>query len=288
MATKSDLVDASAVFRDALATLSGDGRFSDAERAAFSSLHLFYNDRLNGFLRRPRFGDTSDYYDLPLAHARKGAARATVAAPGVPASQQPVYDHANQGGDALEAVTAAPRESGFLRFAGQLRQHNIQGYVAPPFPVTRPELTGAESGSTPPPAPPKPVADPPWFAKLMTMFPAEAVTVYLAAVQIAGGGALWLVGVVLAAVIMVRIAALRDAQGSINRAAVAVAAVSFLLWVGATLDLALAEDVRRLLDTGNDAKALQQQVQKVASILVLLWTWILPQWVKLESPAQAA
>ncbi|MCP1469028.1 hypothetical protein J3E64_000699 [Sphingobium sp. OAS761] len=283
MASKSDLIDAAVAFRDALHALAGDGRFSDAERGAFSALHLFYNGQLNAFMTAPRFGDNSAYYDLPLAHARKGLAAIAQMVPGSAASQQPVYDHSNQGGDALEAVTSALRESSFLRFSGQLRTKSTRTYVAMPFPRVPPALTGAESGGAPtPPPPPKPAADPPWFAKLMTMFPAEAVTVYLAAVQIAGGGALWLVAVVLLAVIVVRVAALRSAQGTVNKAAVAVSAMSFLLWVGATLDLSLAENIKYVLHTDIDARMQQQQIQKVASILVLLWTWILPQLVRLE------
>lgn len=170
--------------------------------------------------------------------------------------------------------------------SGTLRQPREPDRNAPlgtGFPQFRDEsLSGHKTSATSAP-PAQQSADPPWFAKLMTMFPVEAVTVYLAAVQMFSGGSLWLVGLVLIAVIAVRAKALQSPDGgSINWAAVIVAAISFLLWTLATIDLSLSKQIAGIAVLNLNPAEVQAQVQKGASVIALVWTWVVPNFVKLE------
>lgn len=105
MTTKSDVIASGAAFRDRLSQLANDGHYPDAERDGFRLLHLFYADRLASFQIRPRYGEESEFYQNPKHWADAGLQATTACKPGDAASQQPVYDAANNGGDSLEAVT---------------------------------------------------------------------------------------------------------------------------------------------------------------------------------------
>ncbi len=301
MAGKAQVDGEGGKFRDALAKLASNGAFSTAERDGFARLHLFYHSRLEAFSRSPRFGDNSPYYDNPVQWAEAGSAAAPGCRPGDAASQQPVYDAANRGGDALDAVTgtqgwtmpgirgaltpqpaapalfvaatapAAAPVSLALESAVPVRGR--RSFKAPEAPPAAPP--GAPPGATGPTPPPKPgTQDPPWFAKLMAMFPAEAVTAYMAGSQYFGGGHLWLAAVTLVALIAVRWAALTPVKGGpTNYPVLAVSAVSFLLWVCATADASLAAELKFIG---------QAELQKGASFLILIWTWVVPSFVRLD------
>lgn len=114
MVTLSDIVQSGTEFRDRLAMLAADSAFSEAERNGFDLLHLFYADRLASFQIAPRHGEESDLYDDPKRWSDEGTRVARDAVPSAPATQQPIYDAANRGGDALEAVTGIARSAGFL------------------------------------------------------------------------------------------------------------------------------------------------------------------------------
>jgi hypothetical protein len=313
MAKKAELETAAVSFRDALAKLSNDAAFSDAERDSFSRLLDFYQDRLESFKTAPRYGDASDYYDTPLEYATRGAAAAAGCKPGDAASQQPTYDNANAGGDALESVTAAQSALALSALRGSLLSMNTSPGLPPqraPLSVGHnyamarsalglpapPPAAPPPPGAPPPAAPPAPpagpvppaktgTADPPWFAKLMTMFPAEAVTAYVAGQQYFDGGHIWLVLVTLVAVLIVRWFALMSPDGKPNYLAVGIAAGSFLLWVGATADDTLAKELQNLFSVTGDPKAFLATLKKGAGFAILLWTWVLPAIVKLNPGA---
>ncbi|MDQ2762920.1 MAG: hypothetical protein M3Y22_05370, partial [Pseudomonadota bacterium] len=283
-------------------TASQIGNFSDAERDGFSRLHDFYQDRLEAFKERPRYGDDSDYYENPVHWATQGAAAVPNCHPSDTASQQPVYDAANHGGDALDAVTSDVSKAGFFSFRSSLIVASPVGKsganikLAPAAivdgrgvttsfsgPPLSPPTTG---GSSPPlgpvPPPKKGNADPSWFAKLMTMFPAEAVTAYLTGMHYFGGGSLWLVAVTLVAVLIVRWVALTSPEGRPNVVAVVVSGISFLLWVGATIDQPLARQIYELANATGGMQKFGDTLSKGASFAILLWTWILPALVKIN------
>jgi hypothetical protein len=121
-------------------------------------------------------------------------------------------------------------------------------------------------------------ADPPWFAKLMLMFPAEAVTAYTAGVQYFSGGHIWIVLVTLAALVIARWFALRPADGGpTNYLALVIASVSFLLWVGSTSDVALTNSLMEAgLRLDSTAEAANKQLQHISAFLILIWTWVMP------------
>jgi hypothetical protein len=154
-----------------------------------------------------------------------------------------------------------------------------KSFGAPPL---TPPAAGAAPAPGPVPPPKKTSADPPWFAKLMTMFPAEAVTAYLTGSQYFNGGSLWLVGVTLVAVLLVRWVALTSPEGKPNVPAVIVAGVSFLLWVGATADPALAAQVQSLIGDKADPVVFQKGLEKGAAFIILLWTWVVPALIKIN------
>ncbi|WP_375398029.1 hypothetical protein [uncultured Sphingomonas sp.] len=114
MATLAETIRSGSAFRDKLSALAERGDFSDAERDGFSRLLAFYADRLASFLTSPRYGDTSPFYDNPKHWSDEGSRVADAAAPNDAPSQQPIYDAANNGGDALETVTKIPEIKGFL------------------------------------------------------------------------------------------------------------------------------------------------------------------------------
>ncbi|MBW6526582.1 hypothetical protein KZ813_06995 [Sphingomonas sp. RHCKR7] len=119
MATISETVKSAAAFRDQLNALADEGSYSEQERHGFFLLHLFYSDRLAGFQNAPSFGSLSPAYDNPKQWADEGSRVVAGAAPGDAPSQQPIYDAANNGGDALDAVTAKAAPKGFLNAVAQ-------------------------------------------------------------------------------------------------------------------------------------------------------------------------
>ena len=114
MTTRDQVITSGDAFRDSLATLASGGAFSDAERDGFSRLLAFYADRLASFQASPRFGDSSNFYDNPLHWSDEGNRVIGNAKAGDAPSQQPIYDAANNGGDALEAVTLQAPVKGLL------------------------------------------------------------------------------------------------------------------------------------------------------------------------------
>jgi hypothetical protein len=102
---KSDVIASATRFRDALHGLANDGNYSESEKNGFSTLHLFYADRVASFQIRPRFGDESEFYQNPLFWADEGTTVVAKSRPNDRDSQIPVYNAANSGGDSLEAVT---------------------------------------------------------------------------------------------------------------------------------------------------------------------------------------
>jgi hypothetical protein len=303
MASKSDLINDAVAFRDLLYKAATSGAFNEAERDGFTRLHDFYQDRLEAFKERPRFGEVSDYYDNALHWAAKGSAAVPGCLSGDAASQQPVYDAANQGGDALDAVTNEPAKGGFLSFRGSLlttKAVDAPAPIANAVPAAGGGAAGPVAFGVPPQAPPgadpaapsgpvpppkKSAADPSWFAKLMTMFPAEAVTAYLTGSQYFNGGSIWLVVLTLVAVIVVRTVALMSPEGKPNLLAVGVAGISFLLWVGATADASLAAQVQSVIGDHSDPTAFAKSLQKGASFVILLWTWVVPALIKVNPDA---
>lgn len=107
MTKKTDVIESAGAFRDQLSHLANDGHFSEAEREGFRLLHLFYSDRLASFQIGARYGEESEFYENPKYWSDVGHRVAPAAKAGDVASQQPVYDAANGGGDALEAVTGS-------------------------------------------------------------------------------------------------------------------------------------------------------------------------------------
>jgi hypothetical protein len=105
MATRNQVTTAGTNFRNALAGLANNGAFSPGERQGFAGLHLNYNAALGAFTLSPKYGDSSPHYDAPLQYAQAGSAAVPGCRPGDPGSQQPVYDNANYGAAALQAVT---------------------------------------------------------------------------------------------------------------------------------------------------------------------------------------
>lgn len=307
MANTGQVAAECGAFRDALAALASNGSFSTAERDGFARLHLFYQSRLAAFVIHPRFGGDSPYYDNPVQWADSGSAAAPGCRPGDTASQQPVYDAANKGGDALEAVTGT---QGFASaFRGALTPQaatpalvvtttapqaapvslmlesatlesgarKLRAPAAPP--ATAPTAAPGATGPIPPPK--TATQDPPWFAKLMAMFPAEAVTAYMAGSQYFGGGHLWLALVTLVALVAVRWAALTPAGGGrTNYPVLIVSAVSFLLWVCATADTTFAGELKWI-----GIAVSSTDLQKGASFLILIWTWVVPSFVRLDPPS---
>lgn len=102
---KTDVIASASRFRDALHSLASDGHFTEAERNGFSTLHLFYADRVASFQIKPRFGDESKFYQNPLFWADEGQKAVAHSQTGDRDSQIPVYNAANSGGDSLETVT---------------------------------------------------------------------------------------------------------------------------------------------------------------------------------------
>jgi hypothetical protein len=146
-------------------------------------------------------------------------------------------------------------------------------------------------GPTPPAATPTAAqtkaADPPWFAKLMLMFPAEAVTAYTAGVQYFSGGKVWIALVTLIALLIVRWFALKPADGGpVNYLALVVSGISFLLWVGSTADVHLVKDMaeyRFVIDP--DAEEARKALQRYAAFFILIWTWVMPSVLQLNPKA---
>lgn len=145
------------------------------------------------------------------------------------------------------------------------------------------------AGSLPPapgPAPQPPAKnagptqqnDPPWFAKLMLMFPAEAVTAYTAGVQYFSGGKIWIVLVTLAALLVARWFALKPADGGpVNYVVLAIAGVSFLLWVGSTADIELTKDIMKFgILIAETPELANKELQRFSAFFILIWTWIMP------------
>ncbi|MGB3722398.1 MAG: alpha/beta hydrolase [Pacificimonas sp.] len=118
MAKLSELTAACQKFLDALERLSKDGNFTTAEREGFGSLSLLYGDRLIVFTMQPAHGETSDHYDAALQHAATGLAAAADCKSGDRGSQIPVYDAANDGADALRAITAKTVNIGTIGHRG--------------------------------------------------------------------------------------------------------------------------------------------------------------------------
>lgn len=150
--------------------------------------------------------------------------------------------------------------------------------------IYAPPVAGAPLATPSGPVPPTATkassaqADPPWFAKLMLMFPAEAVTAYTAGVQYFGGGKIWIVAVTLVALLVTRWFALKPADGGpVNYLVLVVAAVSFLLWVGSTADLELTKDLieKGLVATGTPEDT-NKQLQRFSAFFILIWTWVMP------------
>lgn len=121
-------------------------------------------------------------------------------------------------------------------------------------------------------------SDPSYLAKLMTMFPAEAVTFYTLGAK-TSIHPLLVAFVVLLALVAVRWAAFRSSTThKSNSLAVLVSAISFILWVFASADI-------RLLQTFS-AQAVHADVdtcQRNAAFLIAVWTWVIPNFVKLDS-----
>ena len=74
-------------------------------------------------------------------------------------------------------------------------------------------------------------------------------------------------------------------EGKPNLLAVGVAGVSFLLWVGATADAALSAQVQSLIGDHSDPAAFAKSLQKEASFVILLWTWVVPALIKVNPDA---
>lgn len=148
-----------------------------------------------------------------------------------------------------------------------------------------PQAPGPTPPATTPPS--TPPADPPWFAKLMLMFPAEAVTAYTAGVHYFSGGKIWIVVVTLVALLVTRWFALKPVNGGpVNYWVLIVAGISFLLWVGSTADIGLTKDLMdwQLLGAGSaqDANAL---LQRYSAFFILIWTWVMPGVSRLNPKA---
>ena len=131
----------------------------------------------------------------------------------------------------------------------------------------------------PPPGPATPakpaIADAPYLAKLMTMFPAEAVTVYTLGAK-SSADQILVVVVTLAALLLVRWAAFRSSGGHTNLLALIVSGVSFLLWVGASGDARLWAELNHWGFT-----AIQPLMENSSAFLIVVWTWVMPAFVKL-------
>ena len=120
-------------------------------------------------------------------------------------------------------------------------------------------------------------SDPSYLAKLMTMFPAEAVTFYTLGSK-APVNPLLIAIVVLIALIAVRWAAFRSsATHKSNWPAVAVSAVSFVMWVFASADLRLLQALSEHASK-DDVTA----CQTTAAFLIAVWAWVVPNFVKLD------
>ena len=114
MATQHETAVSAIAFREKLYALSIAGDFSDAERDGFSRLHAFFADRLASFQAMPRFGDASAFYDNAKHWSDEGVGHADQCKASDVTSQQPTYDAANNGGDALEAVTGPVQTTNIL------------------------------------------------------------------------------------------------------------------------------------------------------------------------------
>ncbi|MBW6526583.1 hypothetical protein KZ813_07000 [Sphingomonas sp. RHCKR7] len=150
---------------------------------------------------------------------------------------------------------------------------NIQRIYSPPIAGSPPLPAGATSIAKRPDA-----ADAPYLAKLMTMFPAEAVTFYTLGSK-APVNPLLIAMVVLLALIAVRWAAYRSAiTHKSNGLAVTVSAVSFVLWVFASADIKLVQTLSAHA-TAQDVTA----TQSAAAFLIAVWSWVVPSFVKLDA-----
>ena len=132
-------------------------------------------------------------------------------------------------------------------------------------------------GPAAPPAKPAPASDPPYLAKLMTMFPAEAITLYTLATKSPINP---LIGAIVAvlSLVVVRAAAFRSNEtGKTNGMAVLVSVVAFVLWVASTGDLHLLQTF-----SANATKDDVDHCQAIAAVCIAAWTWVMPNVVKLD------
>lgn len=107
MASFTDTIAAARGFESALDALAENGAFEEFERDGFRRLNYMYGSRSRAFAIKPAYGTgSSPHYDKPKGLAEAGIAACAAARPGKPATQQPVYDAAYDGGAALAEVTA--------------------------------------------------------------------------------------------------------------------------------------------------------------------------------------
>jgi hypothetical protein len=222
MATVAETISAYAALGTRIYQAASSGLFDEQESALLSQLHTALTAAARNFQERPAYGTTSPKYEAPIAAANNASTALAAAKTGALDQAATAIRGAIQ---TLVEVTGK-RAPGFgLRGALRLRR-------APAGPIlfgTRSGDAGDASGG-----------DSNYYNKLITLFPAEALTLYGTGLAIfgamAGPSAFWVILVCLIVLLAVRWKANQPTttEGGTDRPAVAVAIISFVLWATAT------------------------------------------------------
>jgi hypothetical protein len=125
--------------------------------------------------------------------------------------------------------------------------------------------TSAVAAAADPPANPNPPPQDPYFARLVKLVPSEVLALYLAFKTSAGTFVGYWALVCLGLVIVVRTLGTRQAGKPIQIAAVAIATVSYVLWIYATNGYLV-----------NEHFAVPDAYNGIVSVAIGVWTFLLP------------
>lgn len=222
MATVAETITAYSALGTRIYQATDSGLYSAEESALLSQLHTAVTAVVRNFHNRPAHGPQSPEYEPAIASANNAATELAKAETGRLAAAVTAIRAAIQ---TLVGVTARRQAEFGLR--GSLRlAHESAANTAEAAPGDAPAGSGG---------------DPNYYNKLITLFPAEALTLYGTGVAIFGGAgagrsAFYVIILCLVVLLLVRWKANqpKTTTGGTDRSAVSVAVISFMLWATAT------------------------------------------------------
>jgi hypothetical protein len=291
MATHQQAIDAGTALRDALHTAAGDGSLG-THRDDFATLHGLIARNLAAFTLDPKHGDTSPRYDSFVQKAQRATGLVQRANPGAPPTIQRALSESQAANDALSPITgsapAAASKAGFLgALRGSLRIARDQpartvakgtaGMATKS--ITKADVAvGATTSSA--------ERDPNYYQKLVNLFPAEAVSLYGTGAAIFGLASLPVILICLLVLVVLRLFATQPEQGGPPQTiAVAVAAISFLLWATALDPQWLSWAIGTLPANASAAQVKQHaavvsDIKKYAAFIGAAWVFVAPLLIR--------